>query len=95
MQQACHLLLGNPQNSINNVLHNTTAKKCSFQYKTTIKAMIAAEILEVDRQMVEKRKNEPFSKGWFVSDVATLLSKSELLQKGLNFGGCTKLPLFG
>ena len=83
--QACHLLFGQPWNDINNVLHNTFANKCSFEYngrKITLIAMNAAEILEADLDRAKRRKNEPFRKEWPVLDGTTnsYKSKSDFVQ---------------
>ena len=95
--QACHLLLGQPWNDINNILHNTVANKCSFKYngrKITLIAMTATEILEADLERGERRKSEPFRREWAVSNVSTLPSKSGFVQNediALSFVGCNIL----
>ena len=81
--QACHLLLSKSWIITNNASHNAIINSYSFKYndrRVTLKPMTAAEILEEDQQRLERRKNEPFRKEWTVSNVATLPSKSELLE---------------
>ena len=65
--QACQLLLGNPQISKNNIVHNSIANKYYFKYngrKITLILMNATEILQDDLERAERRKTEPSRREW-------------------------------
>ena len=66
-----------------NILSKYNGKIIAFIPMTT------AEILREDLMRAERRTNEPFRREWAISNVATLLSKPELLKD--NF----VLPLVG
>ena len=78
--QACQLLLGKPQISKNNIVHNSIANKYYFKYngrKITLIPMNATEILQDDLERAERRKTEPSRREWAISYVSTLSSKSD------------------
>ena len=82
--QACQLLLGKPQISKNNIVHNSIANKYYFKYngrKITLIPMNTTEILQDDLERAERRKTEPSRREWVISYVSTLSSKSDFFYK--------------